>query len=253
MTPPPHNPPPAPPPSTGGPDDRRGWSRAALTRVLVIAAWSVREVLRTAWHLIRQPILFALQIVAALIVLFEEWGWKPLSDLLGWLARFKLIAVLERWIAGLPPYAALVVFALPTTLLLPLKLVAMWLLAKGQVMAAGGLFVGAKIASTALVARIFMLTKPALLRLAWFNRAYSWFIPWKDHLFALIRASWVWRYGRMVKTRVRLDAKRLWTVWRPRALAFVSRVRELLRPFLAAARTALAALLAGLGLGRRRP
>lgn len=175
--------------------------------------------LRALWSMVRPPLLFTLQVVAALIVLFEEWGWRPLSDALGRLAELRPLAAVERWIAGLSPYAALLVFALPTTLLLPLKFVAVWLLARGFLWSASALFVGAKLASTALIARIFMLTKPALMEIVWFRLAYDWFTPWKEALFATIRASFAWRYGRMVKTRVRLETKRAWMRLKPRLVA----------------------------------
>ena len=200
-----------------------------LGRWILIAIWTLRQILRTAWGIARGPIIAALQVLAALVVLFEEWGWKPLSELLARLAKFAPIAVLERWIAGLGPYGALIVFALPTTLLLPLKFLAMWLLAQGKVWTATGLFAGAKVASTALVARIFTLTKPALMQLGWFARTYNRFVPWKDALFAQIRSSWVWRYGRMVKTRVRLEAKKAWAKWRPQVLQLRDQARGWLR------------------------
>lgn len=196
-----------------------------LWRWVLIALWTLRGLVRTAWSIVRAPILFALQIVAALVVLFEEWGWKPLSELLARLAKFGPVAVIERWIAGLPPYASLLVFALPTALLLPLKFLAMWLLAAGKYWSATALFAGAKVASTALVARIFTLTKPALMQIGWFQRAYTWFVPWKDALFATIRASWVWRYGRMVKTRVKLEAKQAWIRWKPAIAPYLERGR----------------------------
>lgn len=180
------------------------------------AAVSLRVGVRWVWSLARPPLLFAVQVLAALIVLFEEWGWKPLSEALAWLARFRPWAAIELWIAGLPAYGALVVFALPTTLLLPLKFVAVWLLANGFFWSASALFIAAKLASTALIARIFTLTKPALMRIGWFARAYNIFTPWKEALFATIRASWAWRYGRMVKTHVRLEAKQAWARMKPR-------------------------------------
>jgi hypothetical protein len=192
----------------------RGWAKK-MWRVLVIALWSLRQILLTAWGLARGPVIFALQVVAALIVLFEEWGWKPLSAALAWFAKFAPVAAIERWIATLGPYPSLLVFALPTTLLLPLKLVAMWLLAQGQVATATGLFIGAKIASTALIARVFTLTKPALMQITWFARTYNWFVPWKDAFFTTIRASTVWRYGRMIKNVVRHEVKQAWKRWRP--------------------------------------
>lgn len=188
--------------------------------------------LAALWRLVRAPLVAALNIVAALIVLFEEWGWRPLADLLGLIARLRIVARLELWIAGLPPYAALLVFALPTTILLPVKLIGLWLLSQGQALAAGGVLVGAKVVSTALVARIFMLTKPALMRIGWFAWSYGKFIPWKEALFARIRASWAWRYGRMVKTTIRHEAKRAWQRWKPLLLNWTAGVR-------AAARTAI--------------
>ena len=192
---------------------KRVW--LAIWRAAVIVLWVVRELLRTAWSIARGPIIAALNVIAALIVLFEEWGWRPLSDFIARLAKYAPVAAVERWIAGLPPYAALFAIALPTTLLLPLKFVAVWLLANNHFATATLLFLGAKLASTALIARVFILTKPALMRIAWFARAYDWFVPWKDALFAQIRASWIWRYGRMVKTRIKLELGWAWARMKP--------------------------------------
>jgi hypothetical protein len=190
-----------------------------------IGRWAVEvlrvigELLRTAWSIARGPVVAALNVLAALIILFEEWGWRPLSELIARLAKYAPIAAVERWIAGLPPYPALFVIALPTTLLLPLKFVAVWLLANEHFATATALFFGAKLASTALIARVFLLTKPALMQIGWFAMVYNWFVPWKDALFAKIRSSWAWRYGRMLKNRVRLEINRAWTRLKPRAAA----------------------------------
>jgi hypothetical protein len=189
---------------------------AALWRSGTIAIWTVREVLWTAWTIARGPLFMALNIIAALIVLFEEWGWRPLSDLLGRLAAFAPVSALERLLARLPPYAALIALVLPTSLLLPLKFVAVWLLANEHFLSATLLFVGAKIASTALIARVFILVKPALMQIGWFARAYDWFVPWKDALYAQIRSSWAWRYGRIVKGQVMAEARKAWLMLRPR-------------------------------------
>ncbi len=193
---------------------------AAIWRGSVIALWAMREILRTAWSIVRGPLITALQIVTALIILFEEWGWRPLSDLIARLAKFAPIAAAERLIARLPPYAALVALALPTGLLLPLKFVAVWLLANGYFATATLLFIGAKITSTAVIARLFILTKPSLMQIGWFARGYNWLMPWKDALFAQIRASWVWRYGRLVKARVKTAGAKLWARTRPQLAAF---------------------------------
>lgn len=181
--------------------------------------------LRALWHLIRASLGFALQVLAALILLFEEWGWRPLVEALAYLSRFRIFARIERFIAGLPPYGALLALAVPTSILFPLKLLAVYLVANGQVLAAGLLFVGAKIASTALIARIFLLARPALMRIGWFAAIYNLVMPWKEALFARIRASWAWRYGRMIKNRVRIEVKQAWLRLRPAVVAFWTNLR----------------------------
>jgi hypothetical protein len=184
---------------------------------------------RTLWGVISPPLSLALQIFLALILLFEEWGWRPLAAALAWFARFKLWARAELFIAGLPPYGALAALALPTSVLFPLKLLSIYLLSNGQIFAAGLLFVGAKIASTALIARLFLLTKPALMQIAWFAAVYNWIMPWKDALFEQIRQSWAWRYGRMVKTRVRLETKQAWLRLKPTLSQLADRMRLAVR------------------------
>lgn len=184
-------------------------------------------VLRTAatavWRVVAPVAGAVLQVLAALLVLFEEWGWRPLSDALASLARFKLWARLELAIAGLPPYAALAAIALPSSLLFPLKFVAIWLVANGYFITAALLFIAAKIVSTALIARIFILVKPALMQIGWFAAAYDRFVPWKEALFAHIRQTWAWRYGRMVKTAVRVETKQAVARWRPSFVAAAAR------------------------------
>ena len=120
------------------------------------------------WQAVRPTLVFVLNVLAALLLLFEEWGWRPLSTLVARLARFPLWAVVERWIAGLPPYGALVTLAVPSAILIPAKLLGVYLLATGHFVTAVAVIICAKLASTALIARIFLLTKPALMQIAWF-------------------------------------------------------------------------------------
>lgn len=201
------------------------------------------------WRALRAGLGGLLNIAAALVLLFEEWGWKPLAEALGWLARFRLVQRIEAWIAGLPPYAALAVFALPATVLFPLKLVALWLLARGMVIVAGALFVGAKIASTALVARIFMLTRPALMQIGWFARAYALVVPWQEAMFAAIRASWAWRYGRIIKARAVKTIRTVYDRLRPQLAYLLRSAREQAAQLRARMRMTIADLMRRWGAG----
>jgi len=167
------------------------------------------------WEFARPAVVFTLNIFLALILLFEEWGWEPLSNLLARLARYPLWARLERFIAGLPPYGALVALAIPSAVLIPAKLLGVYFLTTGHLISAAVVIFLAKITSTALIARIFLLTKPALMQIGWFARAYGIFVPWQEALFARVRASWAWRYGRVVKWRTKHAAHEAWAKVRP--------------------------------------
>lgn len=137
----------------------------------------------------------------ALLILFEEWGWEPLQRLAARIARLPPLARLERRITRLPPWAALGVFALPMLALLPVKLAALWLIGQGRATLGVLLIVVAKLVGTALVARLFTLTQPALMQLAWFARGYRRWMAWKTALIERVRASWAWRVGRLLKRR----------------------------------------------------
>jgi hypothetical protein len=180
-----------------------------------MAARLFAPALRAVWQAARPVLRTALQIVLALLILLEEWGWRPLADLLGRLARWRPWARLETTIARLPPYAALLVFVVPSALLLPLKFLALFLIAQGQLVLAALLFVGAKVVATALVARLFMLTQPALMQIGWFAWAYDTIMPWKEALVERVRASWVWRVSRLWKERAKRAAVAQGRAWRP--------------------------------------
>ena len=138
----------------------------------------------------------------ALLILFEEWGWEPAKRAMAWVMRWPPLAWLERGITRLPPSAALVVFFAPALLLLPVKLSALWLIGQGHALIGLVVIVIAKIAGTALIARLFHLTQPALMKLEWFARFYNGWSLWKEAMFMRVRASWVWRAGRVIKKRV---------------------------------------------------
>ena len=162
--------------------------------------------LATLRHLalaVRVVLGHVLAAVVAVIVVFEEWGWRPLAAWLGRIARFKPIAALEGVVRQLPPYGALAVFALPSVLILPLKLVALVLIAGGHTVSAAALFIGAKIVGTALLARLFILTEPALMRIPWFKRGFDKLMPMKHALTDWVRDSAAWKMGRVAKMQAK--------------------------------------------------
>jgi hypothetical protein len=171
-------------------------------RLPAMLAQALRGLLRA----LRAPVVGLL----ALLIVFEEWGWEPLQRAFARLTGLPLLRRVEAAIAGLPPAAAVAVFLLPTLLLLPAKLVALWLIGRGHALLGLGAVVFAKLFGTALVARLFALTRPALLQLAWFASVYARWTAWKDPLLLRLRASLPWRLGRAFKQRLR----ERWARWR---------------------------------------
>jgi len=148
----------------------------------------------------------------ALVIAFEEWGWEPLQALVARLGRWPGLRWAEHRVRRLSPWAAVWVFALPTALLLPVKLLALWAMGHGQVVLGMAVVVVAKVLGTALVARLFTLTQPALLQLRWFAWGYAHWLRLKTRLLLRARAAWPWRAARVW----RRGLHRRWQAWRAR-------------------------------------
>ena len=153
-------------------------------------------------------IVFAL---VAAIVLFEEWGWEPLAALFARLARLPLWAWIEQRIRRLPPWGALLIFGAPVLALLPVKLAALFLFGQGKRTLGLVLLLGAKVLGTAVLARLFQLTEPALMQLPWFARWYPRWKAWKDRLIEQVHQSEPWRQAGLFKLRARAWWTSFWT------------------------------------------
>jgi hypothetical protein len=199
-----------------------------MRKVVISGLMGLRKGVRFAAHGLR----ILLQILLALLILLEEWGWRPLADALAFIARWRPLAALEGLIARLPPYLALVAFVLPSTLLLPLKFIALVLVSRGYYVTSVVLFLVAKGVATALVARLFMLTQPALMRIPWFARGYGIVMPWKEALTERVRNSAVWRAGRALKLRAKRSLTLAWLRWKPTVLPKIAAIRAALRGLL---------------------
>lgn len=156
--------------------------------------------------LLRRLLNGLLGVVMTPVILFEEWGWEPLRRAAAWVANSWPLAWLNRRIARLPPYAALALMAVPSMTIIPVKIVAVWMITRGWVAASVVLLVISKLLGTALLAHLFSLTQPALMRIPWFARAYTAWTAWKDALMARVKASPPWRAAQAVARRM----KALW-------------------------------------------
>ena len=142
-------------------------------------------------------------LIAAVIVLLEDWLWDDLARLMKFIGRLPILRQLENIITNLPPYAALAVFIVPSLLLIPVKLSALWLISHGQ--HALGLFtvIGAKIIGTALVARIYTLTQGSLLKILWFATLHAKFTDFKFKVYGFIKATAIYQSAHELKVKMK--------------------------------------------------
>jgi hypothetical protein len=94
--------------------------------------------------------------------------------------------------------------------LFPIKLLALYFVHNGQLVLGFTVLIAAKLFGTAVVARLFQLTLPALMQFAWFAKWYPRWKAWKDQLMNQVRTTVVWQAGRRVKSALRRAARRFW-------------------------------------------
>jgi hypothetical protein len=135
-------------------------------------------------------LLKPLWILLALVFLFEAWLWSHLRPIVAWLVDLiaweRLKQRLTAAIEHLPPYATLLVFLVPLVLLFPLKLLGLYMLARGSWLGAMAVLAAAKVISMGVTAFIFEVTRPKLLQLAWFRAFYERMLVWLAKAHAII-------------------------------------------------------------------
>lgn len=148
--------------------------------------------------------------LAALLLAYEA-----LDALLGplvrpaiaWAASLHPVQRVGRWIAGLPPYGVLALFAVPFAIIEPFKAVALYWMASGRFwfgLVALGL---AHLASLLVCERIFHAGRERLLEIGWFARGYFAMTRLRDAALAYVRATSAWRAFAGLAAKIR-DAVR---------------------------------------------
>ncbi len=150
----------------------------------------------------------------AAVLLFEEWGWAQLAAVMAWLGSWPGIKQLEALIRRLPPYGALALFMVPVLGLLPVKLLALYWLSQGHAALGIGVIISAKVVGTAIVARLFSLTHPTLMRLAWFERLFHRWMAFKTRVLDQVYRSPAWRQLQALRGVMRGAVQRVRALWR---------------------------------------
>ncbi|MFC0135678.1 hypothetical protein CR105_19260 [Massilia eurypsychrophila] len=185
---------------------------------------------------LRNRLLSPLVYLAALLLLLEDWLWDLGLRLVRLVAAWPPWKALERHIIALPPYAALAAFVLPAILLLPVKLVALFAIASGYPMSGISVIILAKVGGAAVVARLYVLTKPTLLSLPWFALWHEKFMTFKSYWIGRLKATDAFRRVSMLSQMMRGAARAALARLRPKAgfgARHASRPARMLRRFIA--------------------
>jgi hypothetical protein len=156
--------------------------------------------------LLTPPMIF----IAALIMFCEEWLWDHLTAFMAWVGRAPVLRWTEARIAALPPYPAMAVFLLPSAILFPVNVFAVWLTASGHAALGAGILIAAKLVGTALLARLFAICRPSLLTVEWFRRLHDAIGRLKSWLYH----SAPWQAVVRFKNRIKARLKHIMHRWR---------------------------------------
>jgi len=169
----------------------------------------------------RRHWLRPLWVLLALLFLLEAWLWDHLKPLIAWFVDLipfeRLKQRLRDAIELLPPYAALAVFIVPLIVLLPLKFLEVYFLAKQQWLGAILVIVLAKLLGLGVTAFVFDATRDKLMQMVWFARMYAWFMWARD---------WAHAQTEPIRERIR---KLAWLLRPQRASRFLRRFVRLRR------------------------
>jgi hypothetical protein len=141
----------------------------------------------------------------AVVFLIEAWLWEHLAPVVAWLLALvgwnRIKATIAAFIVRLPPPAALLLFAIPTVLLIPFKLAGFYFIAHDQFILGAATYLMAKFVGLGVAAFIFDLTRDKLLGMAWFARFYHWVIRVRD-----------WAHAQVdpIKRRIRAVRRLIW-------------------------------------------
>jgi hypothetical protein len=147
--------------------------------------------------------------IAALVILFEEWLWDNLQAVMRVIGKLPVFKQIETLITKLPPKLALFVFIIPVLALLPFKLLAVKLFTSKKIILGTFTYITAKIVGTALIARLFKLTQPALMQLTWFAKYFQRFITWKEKLYTFLKNTRAWQHVQVLKQSITQWKRRL--------------------------------------------
>lgn len=170
-----------------------------------------------ALSLLLRVVLWPLRLIIAVVVVLDELARPVYGPVVRWFSGLALIRRAEKVVAALPPYAVLVVLAVPLIGVEPLKIVAVFWIGTGRVVSGLALLGAAYAASFLVVERIYHAGHEKLMRIGWFAVIMGYIVMVRDKVIAWSRRTAIWRLAHAIAGQVRAVR-----------IALVARVRQML-------------------------
>jgi len=144
-------------------------------------------------------------VAAAIYLIVDVLLLSLLRPISRWFAANLPMRRVSAWIRSLPPYPTLALFSVPVILLEPVKMVAAYMAATGQILWAAVTFAIGEVLKLVLVERLFELTKTTLMKIPVFAWAYNHY----SRATAWVKETVAWRFVRALSLSLR-DYYRQW-------------------------------------------
>ena len=146
-----------------------------------------------------KPVSYILAVIYLCVDFIFAGIARPISH---WIARHFEFRALRNWIRSLPPYPCLALFSIPVILLEPVKFVAAYIAATGNLIVALFTFLFGELLKIVLIERLFDLTRDKLMKIS----AFAWIYEHYEHAREWIRQSEAWQ---IIRTATRSIVDRI--------------------------------------------
>jgi hypothetical protein len=164
-------------------------------------------IFRQIKYLLRRAVRIVLIVLVAIWMLFEDWVWDSILAVMEKIARLRAVQSFESFIKRQNQYFLLFLFFFPFLIMIPAKLFGLYLIANGKILRGVSIFVIAKVAITAIVTRLFIISKDKLLLIKPFASFYHWLTAKKEWLYSEVRKLKAWQKAKEIVSKIKHKLK----------------------------------------------
>jgi hypothetical protein len=158
---------------------------------------------------LRGALLLVAKAIVVVYVILDGIVSPVIRPLLRWVARLYFVIRLQDIVARLPPYAILILLAVPLAIAEPAKIYALVLMGQGHFATGLVTIALAYLVSLVVVERIYNAGRMKLATIAWFAKLMNWLTGNRDRFLSWARTTWVWAFSVRFKQTARALVEKL--------------------------------------------